>query len=210
MALSGSRRPYLLQGLRALEETFGHTKAASAPPAEAALSNHHPRERDAKTCYFRCISWMYLVGSWRALIPGLRPTHLPCRVDSPMGRSTVKRSRINPFSTLKTTTPMRRWAPSSMPTGGAAAVLSWLSERLDVSQSRVPAVPQQCRAPEGSRRPYDVASFRSGDLWPSKDPFPSAARKRHSNHHPREADTKPQPAHRSIKPHEVVNYHRIL
>jgi hypothetical protein len=45
-------------------------------------------------------------------------------------------------------------APSSMPTGGAAAVLSgWLFERLDVSQSRVPAVPQQCQAPGGSRRP---------------------------------------------------------
>ena len=58
-----------------------------------------------------------------------------------------------PFLIISTvTTPPL--APSSMPTGGAAAVLSgWLSERLDVSQSRVPAVPQQCQAPEGRRRP---------------------------------------------------------
>ncbi len=42
------------------------------------------------------------------------------------------------------TAPTPPHPPSSMPRGGAAAGLSgWLFERLDVSQSRVPAVPQQ-------------------------------------------------------------------
>jgi hypothetical protein len=63
-----------------------------------------------------------------------------------VARDAVYLSKI----TIVSTPPL---APSSMPTGGAAAVLSgWLFERLDVSQSRVPAVPQQCQVPEGSRR----------------------------------------------------------
>ncbi len=80
------------------------------------------------------------------------------------------------------------WALSSMPTDDAAAVLSgWLFERLDVSQSRVPAVPQQCQAPEGSRRPClwgGLGGERGlGQASPlSRSPHGSG----NANHHPRE------------------------
>ena len=77
---------------------------------------------------------------------------------------------------------------SSMPRGGAAAVLrGWLFERLDDSQSRVPATPQQRRDPEVCRRPC-----LAGGLWGRKGPlakqrpFPVRRAEAAGNHHPRE------------------------
>jgi hypothetical protein len=105
----------------------------------------------------------------------------------PKGRSTVKLSRINAFSQLENHRIDATLGPVKHADGWRCCGFKRLAvERLDVSQSRVPAVPQQCQVPEAAAGHACWVAFRMKEGFGQAKILPVRRAEAASNHHPRE------------------------